>query len=527
MSRAQVGAVAHHLRRVFGQGTVAGLAEWELLRRYLERGDEEAFGAIVARHGPMVLGVCRRVLGESGDSDDAFQVTFLTLARKAGTLGEGDAIGSWLYGVAHRVSLRARAASARRRNLERKATVAGPPSQPDEPARREQGSIVAEELAGLPPKYRAPMVLCYIEGLTHEEAAGQLGWPVGTVKGRLSRARDLLKGRLERRGLAPAHGSSLALLIRGDLIRVPASLAARTTRAVLDFAAGRAAEGLSASAVALLETGVESMIRSKFMAVVATLCLFGGGVAVMAYQAAKEPAEKAKPAESPTVDVRKVNPPVDPALVAEPSTTPKPTRPGPRLLPGPSSSGKVAIGPANSGGFDGGSGEADPLARLRAEAAQPRPAEPKNSAIFAKLDERISMNFPNPTPFEDVKKYVEQCTQDEKAGLPTGIPIYVDPQALMDSGSKMASTITMNLEGIPLKVTLGLALKQLNLGYRIKDGVMIICLAADGGGDSPLSIMLEKADRGELTRAEYQELVEILKLRKQVSGLQLIEDPHP
>ena len=495
MRQGEVGAVARQFRRIFGGGSIAGLAEWELLRRYLERGDEDAFGAIVARHGPMVLGVCRRVLGDSADSEDAFQVTFLTLARKAGTLGEGDAIGSWLYGVAHRVALRARTASARRRNLDRKAKPIEAHDVED-PADRESGSIVAEELAGLPAKYRAPMVLCYIEGLTHEEAGRELGWPVGTIKGRLSRARDLLKGRLSRRGLDPARASNLALLLRADLIKVPQALAARTTRAALDFAAGRAVEGLSASAVALLDSGVESMFWIKLKAAVAVLCVFGGGAVVLAYQqGSKESAGSPKPASkaapSPSVDLK---------TAVDSFTT-----------------DRIAMGPVVVGG---GFGELDPLARLRDEAAQPIAQTPKNNAISSKLGELISMNFPNPTPLEDIKKYIEQSTQDEKQGLATGIPIYVDPQALAESGRTMASTVSINLEGVPLKVTLGLALKQLGLGYRVKDGVLIICSAAETGGDSPLALMLEKAERAELTKAEYKELIEILKLRKEVIGKQ-------
>ncbi len=528
MSRARVGAVAHQFRRIFGSGTVAGLAEWELLRRYVERGDEDAFGAIVARHGPMVLGVCRRVLGDRADSEDAFQVTFLTLARKGGTLGEGDAIGSWLYGVAHRVALRARTASARRRNLERQATAAAT-SSPDELARRELGSIVAEELSRLPPKYRAPLVLCYIEGLTHEEAAGQLDWPVGTVKGRLSRARDLLKGRLSRRGLEPAGAPNLALLVRGELIQIPVALATRTTRAALDFAAGRTAEGLSASAVALLEMGVESMFWNKLKAAVAVVCVFGTGAAVLAYQGAKDPGEAPEPkageARAEPVGKMEPNPPVDPTLATE-EVRSEPVRkpaPAPKGAPSPMiapTNPNGPIGPAQNAAMGGaGFGRFDLLSRIREEAARPAPPSPRNNAIFAKLAEPLAMNFPNPTPIGDVIKYIEHATIDESAGLSTGIPIYVDPQALIDSDKSLASTVELNLQGVDLKITLGLLLKQLGLGYRVKDGMLTICTLADGGDGLPMALMLEKAERGELSKSEYKELIEILKLRKEVQGM--------
>ena len=187
------------LERIFQGETVSGLSEWQLLARYLEQRDELAFAALVARHGPMVMGTCRRMLSGGPDADDAFQATFMVLVRRARSLGPRDAIGPWLHGVATRVSMRARAQAARRRRVE----LAGgelnlfrAPTEPD----AELAAVVDQELNRLPEKYRAPIVLCHIQGLTHEEAARQLEWPVGSVKGRLSRARDLLRGRLVRRG---------------------------------------------------------------------------------------------------------------------------------------------------------------------------------------------------------------------------------------------------------------------------------------------------------------------------------------
>src|SRR5262245_2021556 len=213
MASAHQGAVLHQLGRLFGLGTVAGLSEWQLLSRYLNDRDEVAFEALVARHGPMVLGVCRRLLTDPNDVDDAFQATFLVLVRRANSLGERDAIGHWLYGVAYRVALRARSEAARRRW--REPNVAAAPLAPEtDPSHWELGSVLDEELSRLPAKYRAPIVLCYIEGLSHEEAANQLQWPLGTVKGRLVRARELLKSRLVRRGLALSTGLSAASLSR-------------------------------------------------------------------------------------------------------------------------------------------------------------------------------------------------------------------------------------------------------------------------------------------------------------------------
>jgi RNA polymerase sigma factor (sigma-70 family) len=166
MAARTYGAVLQQIDRLFRQGSGAGLPEWQLLNRYVTRRDESAFEAIVARHGPMVLGVCRRVLDDPHAVEDAFQATFLVLVRKAGSLSERDAIGHWLYGVAHRVALRARADAARRRIREKLANPCTVPAPLEDPSRCEIGPLLDDELSRLPGKYRAPIVLCYLEGLT-------------------------------------------------------------------------------------------------------------------------------------------------------------------------------------------------------------------------------------------------------------------------------------------------------------------------------------------------------------------------
>src|SRR5271167_3076306 len=152
------------LFRIFRGETVTGLSEWQLLERYLERRDEIAFEALVARHGPMVLSICRRMLADRGDVEDAFQATFLVLVRRARQLGPRDAIGPWLHGVAIRVALRARAEAARRRRFGT-LDIEVPASVPDcSIADRELAAILDQELSRLPSKYRSPLVLCYLEG---------------------------------------------------------------------------------------------------------------------------------------------------------------------------------------------------------------------------------------------------------------------------------------------------------------------------------------------------------------------------
>jgi RNA polymerase sigma factor (sigma-70 family) len=173
----------------------------ELLHRFALRDDHAAFAALVRRHAPMVFGVCRRVLRDPHDAEEAFQVTFLVLVRKAGVLRQPDRLGNWLYGVANRVARKAKVSAARRNSHEQAAAAAGwvaPGTPADGPELR---ALLDEEMVALPEKYRAPLVLCYLEGLTNEDAARRLGWAPGSMSYRLARGRELLRRRLTRRGL--------------------------------------------------------------------------------------------------------------------------------------------------------------------------------------------------------------------------------------------------------------------------------------------------------------------------------------
>src|SRR5262245_43794279 len=175
-----------------------------LLARFLAARDERAFAALVERHGPLVLHVCRRVLGNVHDAEDAFQATFLVLARKAETVHPREALAAWLHGVARRVALKARTARARRARLARPLEAPAADPRPDPLAAlsaRELLLIVDEELQRLPPVNRLPLILCCLEGHSLEETARQLGWTTGSVKGRLERGRQRLHERLLRRGL--------------------------------------------------------------------------------------------------------------------------------------------------------------------------------------------------------------------------------------------------------------------------------------------------------------------------------------
>jgi RNA polymerase sigma factor (sigma-70 family) len=239
----------------------------ELLRRFLEDREEAAFTALVERHGPMVLSVCRNMVQNAADADDAFQATFLVLVRRAASLRQPQLLGNWLYGVAHRVAARARAQAARRRARERSEVemIAAHPR----PENNEWHPVLHEELNRLPEKYRAPMVLCYLQGMTNEEAARLLAWPVGTVKGRLTRARELLRKRLTRRGVVLSSAFLTAALgTSASSAAVPAALVNSTVQAAMLVAAGPvAAAGLSAPVVALTQGVLRHMLLTKLTTV--------------------------------------------------------------------------------------------------------------------------------------------------------------------------------------------------------------------------------------------------------------------
>ena len=194
-------------RSLFSDGVSTGLTDRELLERFAASRDsagELAFATLVARHGPMVLSVCRRMLRDPHESEDAFQATFLVLVRKRSGIRIDASLGPWLYGVSVRVARRVRNHASRRRWFELDESIAEPAVEPNATSDRDLRFAIDDFLAELPANYRAAIVLCYLEGLTHEEAASRLRCPVGTVRSRLARGRAILKKRLARAGLAPA-----------------------------------------------------------------------------------------------------------------------------------------------------------------------------------------------------------------------------------------------------------------------------------------------------------------------------------
>jgi RNA polymerase sigma factor (sigma-70 family) len=280
MGERVTGGILGSVGSLFREGTVAGLTDAQLLERYAARDDPAAFEALVSRYGPMVLGVCRRRLRDRHAAEDAFQATFLVLIRKAGSVRAQPSLGPWIHGVAWKVAERARADAARRRD--REAAEFADDRAVDRPEfdadRRELAVLIDEELARLPEKYRAPVVLCHLEGLTHEEAADRLGCPTGTVSVRLMRARARLKERLTRRGTIAEVPPFLETLVGGGLAGevVPAGLIETTIQAATGTGAA------APLATRLAEGVIRAMMRSRLRRAAIGLSSIGVLVALAA-----------------------------------------------------------------------------------------------------------------------------------------------------------------------------------------------------------------------------------------------------
>jgi RNA polymerase sigma factor (sigma-70 family) len=315
MASGRLSTILQHLHCLGSAAQAGELTDAELLERFAAKQEQGAFAALLKRHGPMVLSVCRRVLGNAHDAEDAFQATFLVLVRKAGSIRRREALGGWLHEVALRVAMRARASATSRRRHEQRV--------PEMPRKdflatvvwRDLQPVLDEEVQGLPESCREAFVLCYLEGKTYEEAAQQLHCRAGTISRRLARARELLRARLSRRGLVlPAGVLAAALSNKTAPAAVPAPLIASTVKAALACAAGTAAVAgvISAHVAALAEGGLKAMATTK--AKLALVLLLAGGLALAGAAALAHPAGPAD-LPAPAADPQPAQQPADPAQV--------------------------------------------------------------------------------------------------------------------------------------------------------------------------------------------------------------------
>jgi RNA polymerase sigma factor (sigma-70 family) len=288
--------VIRHLRRAALQGRGEGPTDGQLLGAFVARREGAAFEALLRRHGPMVLSVCRRVLGDRHDAEDAFQATFLVLVRKAAGLRSRELVGNWLYGVAYRTAMKARAMSAKRRTRERQATgMARSANGQENWVSDELLGQLDRELGRLPDKYRVPVVLCELEGRSRKEVARALGLAEGTLSWRLAQARKMLAKKLSCRGPALSAGAVAAVLSQGAVSAAPsASLLKSTAKAGLQLAAGQALVGAVPAKVASLTEGVlKAMLLTKLKVAtwaVGVAVLVGAGAVGLTYRAVAQDA---------------------------------------------------------------------------------------------------------------------------------------------------------------------------------------------------------------------------------------------
>ncbi len=299
-------AVVRCIRRLAGP-RVATVPDRELVGRFVGQHDERAFEALVRRHGPMVLRLCLRIVGNQQDAEDLLQATFLILSRKAASLNRQDSVVSWLYGVAHRLALKARTQAARKRALENHAVRRRQLDPLAEISLREAQEIMDQELLRLSEKYRAPFVLCCVEGLARDEAAQQLNWPLELVKSRLGRARELLRKRLLARGLG-LSGALVATVLSALPVAaaVSTALVSATVQAATQFAAGGAASSVVSGKVAALTEGVlATMLMTKLKiatAVIVAVVALGLGGGLLCFQALAPAAASAAMAGNAVTD---------------------------------------------------------------------------------------------------------------------------------------------------------------------------------------------------------------------------------
>ena len=498
----------HPVGRLLAGESVVAQSERQLLDRFVTDRDELAFEAIVARHGPMVVGVCRSILDQSTDIDDAFQATFLVLVRKAKSIRDRDQLSPWLHGVARRVALRARIVAARRRGREigHPDLVASAPDRPIRSAEaREQAALLHAEIDRLTLTERAAILLCDLQGLTHQEAADQLGWPLGTVKTRVNRGRDRLRVRLARRGVTlAAAGITASLAVEAvAAVVVARTLVVVTTRSALAVMAGRSLTvGLVTSPVYCLTQGtLRTMIFTKLKVMALGLAVSAAAVAVpavVAYQAQPDGQSGMIP----------------PDVKTAPAT--KPSRPDPGQQVDPRFNQETRVD------------KREVLSETIETPISPQAGllKPDDSNILHKLEKPHPFGPPGQVPvhrvqptmsFQDFRSLVQRATIDPQGGLPDGI--FID---LTSDAATLTRTCEIQLANLdnqapttPLRVVLAKLIRPLGLEYRVSGGRLLLEKTGDpnaikiGGvkASHVRSRELEDEDRNEKIEVKLDQMI--------------------
>jgi RNA polymerase sigma factor (sigma-70 family) len=295
-------AILREVRKLIKHPSGDSPSDRELLERFSRYQDEAAFGELVRRHGTLVLEVCRRVLRHVQDAEDAFQATFLLLAQKAGSLGKVVSVAGWLFGVARHVAARAKTGAQRRRRHEISAALKAAQETQEEVTWKELKAALDEELGRLPEHYRTPLLLCYLEGKTQEEAARELGWTPAAMRGRFYRGRDLLRRRLTHRGISLGVGVFASVLSQSSTSAATTLLRRATVKAVLQYTAGKRGT-ISAEVVALAQEALPMIAVAKArlaIGVFLALTMVATGAALLAHQPVLSMDDKAQPNQSKT-----------------------------------------------------------------------------------------------------------------------------------------------------------------------------------------------------------------------------------
>src|SRR5262249_55281744 len=307
MASAPIDTMLRQLRDWHTHQVLGDVSDSQLLQRFTARREEAAFAALVRRHGPMVLGVSRRILHAVQDAEDVFQATFLLLARKAASIRKQSSLGSWLHGVAHRLALRTKEQRTRRRAYEKRAadmrdTATTATQWPDVQA------VLDQALDALPEKYRAALILCYLEGLTHADAAQHLGCQLATLRSHVARGRKLLRERLIKQGLTLSTAGIVSLLLANTTsASAPTALTKTTVKIALAFAAGHKAAAICSDSVAgLVEGGLRTMFFSKVK--IASVVFVAAAILSAACGLTQSAATSDEPAAKPRQEPAPANP---------------------------------------------------------------------------------------------------------------------------------------------------------------------------------------------------------------------------